>query len=155
MTSIDDVTLVGSIGTNIVEIDVATTTAGITVKFPMPTNRDISGDLIYTTANQLVCSYVDNITSDTYITIHDYSTGAILLDINISSITDPWGLYIDTSTGILHVCDNTGQIFSLDLDTEVLALAYSVGQSLNGASQAPECAALNPIPTTTTTTTIV
>ena len=154
MTAIDDITLVGSIGTNIVEIDVATTTAGITVKFPMPTNRDISGDLIYTTANQLVCSYIDNLTSNTYITVHDYSTGAILLDINISSITDPWGLYIDTSTGILHVCDNNGQIFSLDLDTEILAFAYNVGQSLNGASQTPECAALNPIPTTTSTTTI-
>jgi hypothetical protein len=150
MTAIDDVTLVTSIGTNIVEVDVATTTAGITVKFPMPTNRDISGDLIYTTSNQLVCSYVDNITSNTYITIHDYSTGAILVDINISSITYPWGLYIDA--GVIQVCDNNGQIFSLDLDTEVLTLVANVGQSLNGASQAPECAILNPITTTTTTT---
>jgi uncharacterized protein (TIGR02145 family) len=150
MTAIDDVTLVSSIGTNIVEVDVSTTTAGITVKFPMPTNRDISGDLIYTTSNQLVCSYVDNITSNTYITIHDYSTGAILVDINISSITYPWGLYIDA--GVIQVCDNNGQIFSLDLDTEVLTLVANVGQSLNGASQAPECAILNPITTTTTTT---
>lgn len=152
MTAIDDVTLVGSIGTNIVEIDVATTTAGITVKFPMPTNRDISGDLIYTTSNQLICSYVDNITSDTYITIHDYSTGAIILDVNISSITEPWGLYIDAGT--LYVCDNNGQIFSLDLNTEVLTLAYTIGQSLNGASQNPECAVLTYNPTTTTTTTV-
>lgn len=152
MTAIDDVTLVSSIGNNIVQVDVATTTAGITVKFPMPTNRDISGDLIYTTANQLVCSYVDNITSNTYVTIHDYSTGAILVDINISSVTYPWGLYIDA--GVIHVCDNNGQIFSLNLDTEVLTLVENVGQSLNGASQAPECAILNPI-TTTTTTTIV
>lgn len=150
MTAIDDVTLVTSIGTNIVEVDVSTTTAGITVKFPMPTNRDISGDLIYTTSNQLVCSYVDNITSNTYITIHDYSTGAILVDINISSIIYPWGLYIDA--GVIQVCDNNGQIFSLDLDTEVLTLVANVGQSLNGASQAPECAILNPITTTTTTT---
>jgi uncharacterized protein (TIGR02145 family) len=150
MTAIDDITLVTSIGTNIVEVDVATATAGITVKFPMPTNRDISGDLIYTTSNQLVCSYVDNITSNTYITIHDYSTGAILVDINISSIIYPWGLYIDA--GVIQVCDNNGQIFSLDLDTEVLTLVANVGQSLNGASQAPECAILNPITTTTTTT---
>ena len=150
MTAINDVTLVGSIGNNIVQIDVATTTAGITVKFPMPTNRDISGDLIYTTTNELICSYVDNLTSNTYITIHDYSTGAILKDVNISSITDPWGLYLEG--GVIHVCDNNGQIFSLNLDTEVLTLVENVGQSLNGASQAPECAILNPITTTTTTT---
>jgi len=141
MTAIDDVTLVSSIGTDIVEVDITTTTAGITSKFPMPVNRDISGDLIYTTSNQLVCSYVDNITSNTYITIHDYSTGAILVDINISSITNPWGLYIDA--GVIHVCDNNGQIFSLNLDTEVLTLVANVGQSLNGASQAPECAVFN------------
>ena len=150
MTSIDDVTLVSSIGTNIVQVDVATTTAGVTIKFPMPTNRDISGDLIYTTTNELICSYVDNITSNTYITIHDYSTGAILKDVNISSITYPWGLYLEG--GIIHVCDNNGQIFSLNLDTEALTLVENVGQSLNGASQAPECAILNPITTTTTTT---
>jgi hypothetical protein len=149
MTAIDDVTLVSSIGTDIVEVDITTTTAGITVKFPMPVNRDISGDLIYTTSNELVCSYVDNITNNTYITIHNYSTGAILVDINISSITDPWGLYIDAGT--LYVCDNNGQIFSLNLNTEVLTFSYTVGQSLNGASQAPECAVLNSITTTTTT----
>lgn len=150
MTSIDDITLIGSIGNEIVQIDVATTTAIITNKFPMPTNRDISGDLIYTTTNELICSYVDNLTSNTYITIHDYSTGAILKDVNISSITDPWGLYLEG--GVIHVCDNNGQIFSLNLDTEVLTLVENVGQSLNGASQAPECAILNPITTTTTTT---
>lgn len=150
MTAIDDVTLVGSIGNNIVQIDVATTTAGITVKFPMPTNRDISGDLIYTTTNELICSYVDNITSDTFITIHDYSTGTILKDVNISIINDPWGLYLEG--GVIHICDNNGQIFTLDLDTQALTLVENVGQSLNGASQAPECAILNPITTTTTTT---
>lgn len=152
MTSIDDITLVGSIGTNIVEIDVATTTAGITAKFPMPINRDISGDLIYTTSNQLICSYIDNITSDTYITIHDYSTGAILLDVNISTITDPWGLYIEA--GVLQVCNNNGQVYSLNLTTEVLTLVETIGQSLNGASQNPECATLDFVVTTTTTTTV-
>jgi len=152
MTSIDDITLVGSIGTNIVEIDVATTTAGITAKFAMPVNRDISGDLIYTTSNQLICSYIDNITSDTYITIHNYSTGAILLDINISSITDPWGLYIEA--GVLQICNNNGQVYSLDLTTEVLTLVETIGQSLNGASQNPECATLDFVSTTTTTTTV-
>lgn len=151
MTAINDGTLVGSIGNDIVQIDVATTIAIITNKFPMPTNRDISGDLIYTTANQLICSYVNNLTSNTYITIHDYSTGAILKDVNISSITNPWGLYLEG--GVIHVCDNNGQIFSLNLDTEVLTLVENIGQSLNGASQAPECAVLNPITTTTTTTT--
>jgi hypothetical protein len=150
MTSIDDITLVGSIGTNIVEIDVATTTAGITAKFSMPINRDISGDLIYTTSNQLICSYIDNITSDTYITIHDYSTGAILLDVNISTITDPWGLYIEA--GVLQVCNNNGQVYSLNLTTEVLTLVETIGQSLNGASQNPECATLDFVVTTTTTT---
>lgn len=151
MTAINDGILVGSIGNNIVQIDITTTTAIVTNKFPMPTNRDISGDLIYTTANQLICSYVNNLTSNTYITIHDYSTGAILKDVNISSITNPWGLYLEG--GVIHVCDNNGQIFSLNLDTEVLTLVENIGQSLNGASQAPECAVLNPITTTTTTTT--
>jgi len=152
LTAVDDTTLYCSIGGSICRIDISGTSVVIIQSFSMPPNRDISGDMIYTTSNQLVCSYVDNITSNTYITIYNLSTGLILTDINISSITNPWGLYIDS--GVLHICDNSGQIYSLNLITEVLTLVGAVGQSLNGASQNPECAILDFTPTTTTTTTV-
>jgi hypothetical protein len=151
LTAINDTKLVSSSGINIVEIDVSTTTGIVAVKFPMPLNRIISGDMIYTTANQLVCSYENTVTSDTYITIHDYSTGAILLDINISSLNTPYGLYINA--GVLQICDGAGgDIYSLNLVTEALTLVGNAGSQVLGASQNPECAVLDLPPLTTTTT---
>ena len=159
LTAVDNDLLISSMGDYIVNINISILPAVVTQRYLIPTNREISGDMIFAGSNQnpypwLICSFVDVITGDTYITIYNHNSGAIFYDINISSITNPWGLYLNN--GVLQICDNDGQIYSLNLVTEALTLVGSAGRSLTGASQAPECNVINfPLPPTNPTEFII
>ena len=101
---INDTTLISSYLTNIVQIDISGPSATVTTQFPMPSGRDISGDMVYTYSapHKLICSYVDN-TDTTYITQHDYSTGVVEVDVIVSpTIPTPYGMFMNS--GDLYVC---------------------------------------------------
>jgi uncharacterized delta-60 repeat protein len=159
---IDDTTLISSYLTNIVQIDISGPSATVTTQFPMPSGRDISGDMVYTYSapHKLICSYVDN-TDTTYITQHDYSTGVVEVDVIVSpTIPAPYGMFMNS--GDLYVCNGGGQLYNFGL-TPPYNLTYTktVSNTIGGASQPPICADITimgptstPTPTPTNTPTL-
>ena len=121
--------------------------------FPVPTGRQISGDMVYTDAapHKLICSYTDGINK--YVTQHDYSTGVVEVDVTVSpTVPDPFGLFM--TSGDLYVCNVNGLIYDLELSPpHNLTLAKSAPNLISGASQPPLCANVviipNPTPTPT------
>ena len=117
---IDNTTLVSSSlgsGGNIIEIDITTSTAVFTTKFPMPSGRKISGDMVYTYSppNKLICSY-DGSGANRYITQHDYTTGNIEVDVLVSpTIANPWGMFM--TSGDLYICNSNGAIYNFSLSS--------------------------------------
>ena len=159
---INDTTLISSYLTNIVQIDISGPSATVTTQFPMPSGRDISGDMVYTYSapHKLICSYVDN-TDTTYITQHDYSTGVVEVDVIVSpTIPTPYGMFMNS--GDLYVCNGGGQLYNFGL-TPPYNLTYTktVSNTIGGASQPPICADITimgptstPTPTPTNTPTL-
>jgi len=162
LTAINDTTLISSSSNNIVQIDISGPSATVTTQFPMPSGRDISGDMVYTYAapHKLICSYVDN-TDTTYITQHDYSTGVVEVDVIVSpTIPAPYGMFMNS--GDLYVCNGGGQLYNFEL-TPPYNLTYTktVSNTIGGASQPPICADITimgptstPTPTPTNTPTL-
>ena len=137
---IDNTTLVSSSGSDIVEIDITTSTAVITPKFTIPSGRFIAGDMVYTYSapNKLICSYDDF--TNTYITQHDYATGTIEVDEMVSpTIPAPYGIFM--SLGDLYICNFNGQIYNFNLISPYsLTYIKTAPNAIYGASQPPECA---------------
>ena len=155
---IDNTTLISTVGGDIVEIDITTSTAVITPKFTIPSGRVIAGDMVYTYSapNKLICTYTDF--SNTYITQHDYTTGTIEVDELISpTIPDPYGIFM--LLGNLYICNSNGQIYNFNLSSPYsLTFEKTAPNSIFGASQPPECADIviepgTPTPTPTRTVT--
>jgi len=137
LTSIDDTTLISSFNGNIIQIDITSPTAVFTTKFPMPSGRSISGDMVLTTSNKLICTYYS--ISGNYLTQHDYDTGEIEVDILLDpAINAPFGMII--ISGEIYVCNFGGEIYNLST-SEPYALTYikTAPDNISGASQSPEC----------------
>ena len=152
---IDNTTLVSSnlSGGNIIEIDITTSTAVFTTKFPMPSGRYISGDMVYTysSPNKLICSYNGSGTNR-YITQHDYTTGNIEVDVLVSpTIANPWGMFM--TSGDLYICNSNGAIYNFSLSSPyTLTFIQNASNAVGGASQPPECADIVIVPNTPTPT---
>ena len=113
-TSIDDVTLIGAVAGNIVQIDISGVSPIDTIRFAMPIGRS-ANDMIYTNSapNKLICLYTDTF-GVKYITQHDYTTGTIEFDIILTNTGNaPVGIF--TNSGNLYLVDVTGDVYNLQL----------------------------------------
>jgi hypothetical protein len=156
LTAINDTTLISSSSNNIVQIDISGSVAIVTTKFPMPTGRSIAGDMVYTYSapNKLICSY--NQSTNAYITQHNYSNGAVEVDVIVSpTIYAPWGMFI--SSGNLYIGNSNGQLYNFQLNSPYnLTYVKTAPNRIAGASQPPVCANITiiaPTPTPTPTPT--
>ncbi len=157
LTAKDDVTLISTMSNNVVQIDVSGVSAVVTNMFPVPTGREISGDMVYTDTapHKLICTYAELLTK--YVTQHDYSTGVVEVDVIISpTVPDPFGLF--ETSGDLYVCNVNGLLYDFELSPpHNLTFVKSAPNLISGASQPPICANVviipNPTPTVTSSVT--
>ena len=151
----DDVIITTDISTlpvNVVELDVTSSVAVLTVMFALPTDRINITNMLYTTDEKLIMVTQDTVTFDYYITQFDYTTGAVELDINIGVFT-PTSIF-ECECSIM-LTDASGKIYIVEKTspytiTEMLTLPILI----DGATQVQSCIVSSLIETTTTTTTI-
>jgi len=134
----NDTTLISSSGNTIGEVTLFRGVATFTPKFNLPTNREITGDIILTTNNKLITSNIDSFTFVEYITQQDYTTGAVEFDISWIGMIDVFGLFIDS--GNIYFTLATGDVYSID-NVSPYTITYQTNNGLvnYGASQIPSC----------------
>jgi hypothetical protein len=120
------------------EIDITNTNAVVTSLFPF-TNRNVLGDLLYTTTTQpKLLALLGDSAGNTYLSQYDYATGNLEVDININTISGPYGMFIEN--GQIYVTSAVGQIWGVNLSFPyTLTLIQNSGNPIAGASSIPEC----------------
>ena len=164
----DNLTLISSDQNNsIIEIDITTTNAGITILFPIPSGRYIMGDILYTTSSQPKILVTFGGSAGVVLSQFDYGTGNLEIDVNIFAISGPFGIFVNN--GQLYVTSYTGPagggpIWNVNLSSPYnLTLIQNAGTIIAGASSIPECSDVElfpegstptPTPTNTPTPTV-
>jgi hypothetical protein len=136
----------------VIEIEVAGTTAVVTVMFPLPSDRIAISNPLYTANGKLIVVNQDSITSDYYISQYDYATATLEIDSNIGTIeanvlySCDCNIYVIDTLGDLYLVTNNGAI--------ELEFISNIGDPFEVGSQIMACVtnSLNEITTTTTTT---
>jgi hypothetical protein len=134
----NDTTLISSIGNVIGEVTLAGSSATFIPKFNLPSNREITGDIILTTNNKLITSNYNINTDVEYITQQDYITGAVEVDIQLSGIFGVFGLFIDNNN--IYFTTEGGDVYLID-NVLPYTITYQTNNGLInfGASQIPSC----------------
>lgn len=120
------------------EIDITNTNAIVTPLFSF-TNRNVLGDLLYTTTAQpKLLALLGDSTGNKYLSQYDYATGNLEVDININVINAPYGMFIEN--GQIYVTNGSGEIWEVNLNFPyTLTLIQNSGNPIAGASSIPEC----------------
>jgi hypothetical protein len=147
------------------EVDLTIPSAPVlTQLFSLVLGRIISGDILYISGPtpKLIVSYNNPFGTQAWVTQHDYSTGAVEVDIPLS-FTAPFGLYGD-STGIYVTDSLTSQLYSISLVSPyTLSFVNLIPGLVGGSSSKPNCSTNyfspsgstpTPTPTITVTPTI-
>jgi hypothetical protein len=143
----DNNTLIGvtSSPQTVVEISVSTGVVNsFTNLFLVPSGREISGDISLTTQGNLIITYVNTSTSQSWITEHEYQTGTlgfVAYEFELSpTITQPEGIF--QVGGVTYIVDKqTGLVYSLTniLTSPSLNLVETIGIDVDGISQQSSC----------------
>jgi hypothetical protein len=148
----------------VVELDITTTTATMSTVFPLQTDRQSLGNFLYTISGKLLILNQDSVTFDYFLTQYDYATGTIELDLNLGLII-PTALF---SCGcVVYIIDNLEDVYSVQpAPTYAITLVSNFGIVPNSAAQLNSCiicsltdngnittTTTTSLPTTTTTTT--
>ena len=137
----DNLTLISSNqNTSIIEIDITTTNAIITTLFPIPTGRNIMGDILYTTSPQPKILVTFNNVSfvGQALSQFDYSTGNLELDAPINMINGAFGIFVDN--GQIYITSYFGLIWNINLSSPyTVTQTQNSGVLIGGASSIPEC----------------
>ena len=134
----NDTTLISSTGSTIGEINLLGGLATFTPKFNLPTNREITGDIILTTNNKLITSNIDISTNMEYITQQDYTTGVVEVDEPQGVGLDIFGLFIES--GEIYYTTAGGDIYLIQKTSPYLSSYIKNNSLVNyGASQIPSC----------------
>jgi hypothetical protein len=143
----DDNTLIGVTVSpqTVVEISVSRGVVNsFTNLFLVPSGREISGDITITIQGNLIITYVNTSTNQSWITEHEYQTGTlgnVAYEFELSpTITQPEGVF--QVGGITYIVDRTnGQVYSLTdiLTTPTLTSINNIGVDVDGVSQQPSC----------------
>ena len=136
----DNVTLI-STNQNIsfIEIDITTTNAVITTLFSVPTNRQIVGDILYTTSPQpKLLAILTMPPVGQVLTQFDYLTGNLEVDVNLNSVSGAYGLFINNNQ--IYATANLGPIWNVNVNSPYnVSQVQDSGVLINGASSIPEC----------------
>jgi len=134
----NDTTLISSSGNTIGEVTLLGGSATFTPKFNLPTNREITGDIILTTNNKLITSNINIGTNMEYITQQDYTTGVVEVDEPQGVGLDIFGLFIES--GEIYYITAGGDVYLIQKTSPYIS-AYIKNNSLvnYGASQIPSC----------------
>ena len=149
-----------------VEVDITTTNGVMTNLFPLHPNRVVSGDILYTTSLQpkIIVTYNSTNTNQSFVTQYDYATGALEVDIDITSFIGlfPWGIF--AVSGQVYIGSGTGPIWNINLNFPyTLTLIQNSGIGIGGSSSSPACSDVEffisgstptPTPTNTITPTV-
>jgi hypothetical protein len=146
--AINDTTLLNVVGNGLVPpsyipslytIDITTSTAILTYKFDLISNRYISGDLYLTTNNKVIAT-TQTIFGLTYITQYDYITGAMEMDLELTpTIQYPWGIF-QQNDEIFITSGPDGLVYHINKTSPYnLTLTGSTNTENRGASQVPSC----------------
>ena len=150
LTAIDDTTLITTTGDTtvipfqerVIEVDISGVFPIITDKFLLPSDRSVSGDIIYTTTNKLIVTTESLSTINSYISQYDYTTGILEIDIDISTVSKPFGLFTDS--GKITITNSNGKIYTIDETTPYnLNFLQTAPVTFGGASQVPSCETIN------------
>ena len=136
----------------VIEIEVAGTSAVVTVMFTLPSDRIAISNPLYTIDGKLIVVNQDSITSDYYISQYNYATATLEIDSNIGTIEAnilyncDCNIYVIDTLGDLYLVTNNGAI--------ALKFISNIGDPFEVGSQIMACVtnSLNEITTTTTTT---
>jgi hypothetical protein len=136
----------------VIEIEVAGTSAVVTVMFTLPSDRIAISNPLYTANGKLIIVNQDLITSDYYISQYNYATATLEIDSNIGTIeanilySCDCNIYVIDTLGDLYLVTNNGAI--------ELEFISNIGDPFEVGSQIMACVtnSLNEITTTTTTT---
>jgi hypothetical protein len=125
----------------IVELLIVGGTAIPTTKFNLPDGRIVSGDLLLTVDNKLFVTTEDDITGvNTFLSQYDYSTGQLIFDIPINTITQPFGLFNYNNQLYIANGDASGKLYTVSLQPPyTITFIVTIGRQVFGASQIPEC----------------
>ena len=141
----------------VVEINVLT--GVMTNKFDLDLNDVVSGDFMVTCDNKFIVSTYDSVTGDSFVSQYDYTTGALEVQLNVTSVlTFPFGIFQYNGNIYLGNYDAGGSIYWLQNwppYSIVTPAIGSLGVPIDGASQIPgvcSCVSLGPTTTTTSTT---
>ena len=164
LTVKDNLTLIGT-NQNIsfIEIDITTTTAVITTLFSIPTNREIVGDILYTTSPQpKLLAILSMPPLGQFLTQFDYLSGNLEVNADLNSVIGAFGLFINN--GLIYATAYNGSIWNVNANSPYnVTQVQNSGVPILGASSIPECsdaelylsgATPTPTPTNTPTPTL-
>ena len=156
ITAIDNSTLIAvdtsSSPSEIVELDVSTTTATSVTKITLPTGRVMVSNVL-TVKNQDKVVFVnqDTVSSDYYISEYIYSTGLLNVEANIGSVN---AVAIIDCACVIYLLTATGDFKILSPGPNYTVIdGAQTGVSLISASQMPTCSNQGLTDPSTTTTT--
>jgi uncharacterized protein (TIGR02145 family) len=140
----------------IIEVTITGTTSSVTSTIAdLDPGYQISGDILLTTTGKVICIAHSGSTFKVF--QYDELTGDKEVEVNITSFIgseNPLGLAENNNK--LYILCSAGSVYEVDLNSPYALTLVNVGDfAASGASQSPECATVNLIPTTTTTTTTI
>lgn len=136
----------------IIEVTITGTTSAVTsIIANLDFGYQISGDLLLTTTGKVIC--LTNSATTYKLVQYDKVTGIKEAEVTINSFIGsefPLGL-VESNSKIYILC-SAGSVYEVNLNSPYGLTLVNVGDfTVSGASQSPECATVNLIPTTTTT----
>jgi uncharacterized protein (TIGR02145 family) len=138
----------------IIEVTITGTTSSVTstIAYLNP-GYQISGDILLTTTGKVIC--LANSGTTNKLLQYDKVTGIKEAEVTINSfIGSEFPLGLVESNSKLYILCSAGSVYKVNLNSPYGLTLANVGDfTVSGASQSPECATVNLIPTTTTTTT--
>jgi hypothetical protein len=130
---------INSCDSTIVEIDISTSTATKSIITDLPSGRDGTGNLIYSSVSGgKIISFVTRISDSTFWLIqYDKNTGYLELDLQLI-FTNPTGLYLENNT--IYLTNEIGNIYSVNSSTYSISFVGTLGPGNTlGVSQNITC----------------
>jgi hypothetical protein len=144
LAAINDTTLIAVFNlTNpkkVVLLDITNNDVTSTYQFDMILNREVSGDILYTTTDKVIITNTDISNSqNTYVTQYNFSTGEVDIDIPLFPlIPSPFGIFVDNDE--FYIARNNGNIFHISKNPPyTITFIDNTGTNIAGASQIPSC----------------
>lgn len=136
--AINNTTLISSDSSGVIKLDITGSTTVNTLLFSLPSGRSIAGDILVTTNDKVIVTTTG--AGNSYISQYNYLTGALELELNITTtVPYPYGLFIDS--GNIYICNNNGNIYNIDKNTPYALTLFNNSGIINidGSSQPYSC----------------